>query len=40
MERRFLQYANEKDRKDEIKEKEKKMAARERDIEIRKTLDQ
>ncbi len=32
LERRFIQYAMEKDRKEEAKEKEKKDAARERDI--------
>lgn len=39
MELRVLHYAKEKDKKEEQRDKEKKNAMRQRDIEIKKTLD-
>lgn len=39
MEKRAVQYANQKDKIAEEKEKAQKLAARNRDIEIKKTLD-
>ena len=39
MEMRALQYANEKDKKEELQERRKKEAIMKRDLEIKKTLD-
>lgn len=40
MEKRALQYALEKDKREEQAEKKKKQAMRQRDIEVKRTLDQ
>lgn len=40
MELRVVHYAKEKDKKEEKKEKDKKNAMRQRDIEVKRTLDQ
>lgn len=39
IERRALQYALEKDKREELAEKKKKQASRQRDIDIKRTLD-